>query len=570
MGSSGQTRVGAATARGRRTRHLGWLLALLALSLVIRVLTASLLDQPGHESYSDPYYYAVGARQLDAGRGFELPFIWNYLDPPDSVVHPGYLYWMPLTAIVGWLGLLLLPFADTFRAIQAPFVLLAALLPLVAYGLAWDLSSGRDRQRHALLAGFLALFPGFYAHVLVLPDSFAPFALAGSLCLWLAGRGLRARARGDGGQQAALWFGLAGLAGGLGHLGRADGLLLPAVALLALVLAPGRRLSLRGVLLPAAACLLGYLVVMGPWFARNWLVAGSPLPGAGTRTLFLTDYDDIFAYGAPLTLERYLAWGWGPILQSKLQALALNLQRLWAEDFLVVLLPFSALGLWKLARSTGREMLRPFLLYLPLLFLAMTLGFTFPGTRGGFFHSGGALLPFVFAAAGPGLEAAVRWVARRTRGWNVRQAWTVFALGLVAMAALVTAFALGRAGVLSGEWNRRTEGYEDIGQWLAARGAAGATVMVGNPPALTWHTGHPAIAVPNEPLDTILAVADRYGAAYLVLDATRPRTTDLLYHGGESHPRLEMVFAIDDWQLYEIVPQEQAGAAFPARGGETL
>ena len=78
------------------------LLLLLALSLAVRLLTAWLLRQPG---YADAYYYAVGARQLSAGQGFDEPFIWNYLDPPPGVSHPGYLYWMPLTAVLGWLGM---------------------------------------------------------------------------------------------------------------------------------------------------------------------------------------------------------------------------------------------------------------------------------------------------------------------------------------------------------------------------------------------------------------------------------------------------------------------------------
>jgi len=521
-----------------RATAIPWLL--LALTLAVRLLTAALVRQP---SYTDAYYYAVGARQLYAGQGFSEPFIWNWLGPPEQVPHPGYLYWMPLTAILGWLGLAAL--GKSFWAMQAPFVLLSAFLPLVAYGIALDLTGQR---KHAALAGLLAVFPGLYAHFFVLPDNFTPFALAGSLCLWAAGRGLR--------EGQALWFGLAGLAAGFGHLARADGLLLLGVTLLALLAGPGRKLALRTCLLPLLACLSGYLLVMGPWFARNWLVAGSPLPGAGMQTLFLTSYDDMFSYGAPLTLESYLSWGWGPILQSKAQALLLNLQRLWVEDFLIVLLPFSALGLWKLGRGAGREMLRPFLLYLPLLFLAMTLAFTYPGVRGGLFHSGGALLPFIFAAAGPGLEAAVRWAARHLRGWRARQAWQVFALGLVAMALLITTFALWRAGVLGGEWNQRDQGYEAIGRWLEARGAAGATVMVGNAPGFTWHTGQPAVAIPNDPLDTILLVAERYDARYLVLDEARPRTTDGVYAGEEGHSRLELRLSSQaeahQWQLYEI------------------
>jgi hypothetical protein len=532
-----------------RDRYAPWII--LAIALAVRLLVAWLLHQPG---YTDAYYYAVGARQLADGQGFVEPFIWNYLDPPPTVVHPGYTYWMPLTAIVGSLGLAL--GGDTFGALQAPFVLLSALLPLVAYGLARDLAgeglgSLRLRRAYAWLAALLAILPGYYSHVLVLPDNFAPFALAGSLCLWATGRGLR--------DERPAWFALAGLAAGLGHLARADGLLLAGVALLAALAGglPSRRTSppaersRRRPLVAVGLVLLGYLTVMAPWFARNWTLFSTPLPGAGTRTLFLTTYDDIFAYGRPLTLEQYLAWGWDAILESKLQALALNLQRLWVENLLIALLPFSALGLWRLRHN---RLLWPFFLYLPLLFLAMTLAFTFPGMRGGLWHSGGALLPFFFAAAGPGLEAVLRWAVRRLRGWYVHRAWPVFAGGLVGLALLLTLFALWQAGLFDGTWNRRNAGYGQIGQWLADNERGQATVMVGDPPAFAWHTRHPAIAIPNEPLDTILAVAGRYDAAYLVLDQTRPRTTDGLYSGEIEHPRLRPVYQLEDYQVYEIQP----------------
>jgi hypothetical protein len=124
----------------------------------------------------------------------------------------------------------------------------------------------------------------------------------------------------------------------------------------------------------------------------------------------------------------------------------------------------------------------------------------------------------------------------------------------VSMAILITAWTLWQSGVLSGEWNARNQAHEAIGQWLKTQDAAGAMVMVGDAPAFAWHTGQQAIAVPNNPLDTILAVADRYGACYLVLDGARPRTTDSLYAGKEAHPRLELVYAAGRTQLYEIRP----------------
>jgi 4-amino-4-deoxy-L-arabinose transferase-like glycosyltransferase len=514
--------------------------ALFGLALTVRLLTAWFVRQPG---YADAYYYAVGARQLYTGQGFSEPFIWNWLDPPDSLPHPGYLYWMPLTAILGWLGMALL--GNSFRAIQAPFVLASALLPLVSYGLAWDLTG---KRRHALLAGLLAVFPGFYAHVFVLPDNFGPFALTGSVCLWAAGRGLR--------NGRAGWFGLAGLAAGLGHLARADGLLLLGVALLAAIARLSKKPFLRACLLPLASCLLGYLLVMGPWFIRNWLVFGMPLPGAGTLTMFLTSYDGMFTYGQPPTLQTYLDWGWAAILKSKGEALLLNMQRLWVEGLLIILLPFAIAGLVRLRRE---RLLWPFLGYLLLLFLSMTVVFTFPGMRGGLFHSGAALLPFFFAVTGPGLEAMLQGAARRFRGWQVRQAWTVFGTALVALAACITVFALWRAGALTGTWNEREQEYATISNWLLDKAAApDVIVMVGDAPGFAWHTGHLAIAVPNNPLDTVVDVARRYGARYVVLDSTRPRTTDSLYTGQISHPSLALRFVTGPQEqptkLYEVLP----------------
>ena len=528
-------------------RWVPW--ALLLAALVVRVLTAWPLQQPG---YTDAYYYAVGAEQLRSGQGFEEPFIWNYLDPPESIPHPGYRYWMPLTAILGWLGLVLS--GDSFGGLQAPSVFISALLPLVAYAVAWDLT---HKQRHAVLAGLLAVFPGFYTHLFVLPDNFAPFALAGSVCLWAAGRGLR-----DGNP---LWFGLAGLAAGFGHLTRADGLLLLGVTLAALApallrfrISKGQRASWIAWLGSIALVFGGYLVVMGPWFVRNWQAFGTPLPGAGASTMFLTTYDDMFAYGRPATLQSYLDWGWGAILASKVHALWLNLQRLWVENLLIFLLPFSALGLWTMRRE---RVLWPFFLYLPLLFIAMTFVFTFPGARGGLFHSGGVLLPFFFGAAGPGLEVILRWAARRLRGWHVQRAWRVFAAGLVGLAVLVTVVALWRAGVYNGTWNEQNRGYAEIGLWLDEQDAEQAIVMVGNAPGFSWHTGHLALAIPNEPLDIIVDVAGRYGARYVVLDGARPRTTDALYRGEAEHPELGLRYRIESGgellQIYEILQDSQ-------------
>src|SRR3990172_5948547 len=82
---------------------------------------ALLVRQPG---YMDAYYYYHVATNLASGHGLVENFIWNYLSPPDAIVHPSNLYWMPLTSLVAAPFLTL--FGESFRAAQVPFILIGA------------------------------------------------------------------------------------------------------------------------------------------------------------------------------------------------------------------------------------------------------------------------------------------------------------------------------------------------------------------------------------------------------------------------------------------------------------
>jgi hypothetical protein len=77
--------------------------------------------------------------------------------------------------------------------------------------------------------------------------------------------------------------------------------------------------------------------------------------------------------------------------------------------------------------------------------------------------------------------------------------------------------------------------------------------MVGDPPSYWYHGGGPSIVVPNEPVETVLAIADRYGAHYLVLDHNRPDRLASIYKETETHPRLRLVVTLSDYiRVYRI------------------
>jgi 4-amino-4-deoxy-L-arabinose transferase-like glycosyltransferase len=557
------------------------------LALLIRLLAIGPIHDPG---YMDASYNYDIALNLARGQGFVEPFLWNYLDNPAGLPHPSHLYWMPLPTVLAWIAMTL--FGQTYQAAQVLFAALSAMLPLVSYWVAIQTTGSR---RHGWLAGLLTLFSGFYILYWGHTDNFTPFALVGSLSLVAARQAGRTQEK----QPTAVGWGLgAGALAGLAHLSRADGpLLLIAIGIVwgkslifnllwptrqpvlpapcrdgapvgaapwpawrsqdGQVAGPGgrqsptneRRSEVRDFLL----VILGYTLVMLPWFVRNWMVVGAPLPTIGAKTIWLTTYDDLFSYGRELSLHTYLAWGWGNILRSKLDALWLNTQTVLAVFCMIFLTPLVPIGWWRLRRHRLYQLAA---WYGALLFLAMTLIFTFPGPRGGLFHSGGALLPFVFTSALVGLDTVIEWAAGRRRGWDAHLAKQVFGAGVVGLALLVTGFLYYRGVIV--RTPREDAGYSHLVEWLETEDQAGTVVMVGDPPGYWYYGGGPSIVVPNEPVETVLSVADRYGARYLALDRNRPVPLASLYEGLVTHPRLSLVGTLPgELRVYHIAPPQE-------------
>jgi hypothetical protein len=502
-------------------------LTLFLITLAFRLATALPLTYAG---YMDASYAMHVAENLARGRGFVEEVLWNYLDNPTGLPHPSNLYWMPLPSIL--IAPFYALFGASYRVAQIPFIVLSSLLPLITFYISHKIFR---RDDYAWTAALFTTFSGFYTIYWVSPDNFTPFALTASLCLWFIARGLE--------HTRAREFFVAGIFAGLSHLSRADGVLLLAIAPLALL---GSRFEVRGsrtthhasrithhVSLLTFTFLLGYLFTMLPWFARNTLTLGAPLPSAGTKTLWLTSYDELFRFADDLTLQRYLDWGIGNIVGSKLRAAGINFLVIAFGALQVFLAPFALIGVWQARR---RIELLPFLLYAPLLYLAMTLAFTFPSMRGSTLHSSAALLPFLAAVAPRGIDVAVEWVARRRRTWNIAQAARVFRFGFVALALFLAVYlyALGVFPIGGGSsdiplWNLRDIEYVEIARWLDAHARADDVVMTADPPAFYNASHHRSIVIPTDSIEAILRAAQKYNARYLVLQFDHPKPLNEVY-----------------------------------------
>ncbi len=514
-----------------RYRPYAWLFLI---TLVFRVATALPLGRAG---YMDASYAIHVASNIAGGRGLIEQVLWNYLDNPAGLPHPSNLYWMPLPSLL--IAPFFVLFGDSYRVAQIPFILLSSLLPLLAFYLA---RSVFHRDDYAWAAGLFTAFSGFYTVYWVSPDNFTPFALTGAGCLLMLARGVSSRSRGD--------FVWAGVLAGLSHLSRADGLLLLAVAPAVLVFHLGTRDWKKASAL--MVCMLaGYLLVMTPWFARNALAVGTPYPSAGTKTLWLTNYDEVFRYADDLTPARYLAWGLPDILTSKAYAALRNVFIVVFGDLQVFLAPFALVGLWQVRK---RVEFLPFLVYAALLYLAMTLAFTFPSWRGSMLHSATAFLPFLAAAVPPGIDAVIHGVARLRKSWDVRQAGRVFRAGFVLLAVLFS-FLLYSQGVFGSVfggsstialWNRRDSEIAAISAWLDAHAAPSDIVLDVDPPSF-YNTSHrSAIAVPTDSVEAVFQAAARYHARYLIVRFDHPVPLNDLYHDRVTVPGLSLVAEFRD------------------------
>lgn len=580
------------------------LLVLFGLALLVRFLAALPQHQP---NYMDAAYSYVNAVNLAEGRGFVEDFVWNYLDNPPSPPHSSHLYWMPLTSILAWLGMIL--GGISYRAAQTGFIILSALLAPISFYVAYVLAGQRWS---GWLAGLLAIFSGFYFPFWTAIDNFTPFAVFGSLAIILAWhgmesgergagsgeRGVRSEGRGAGSgkwevrgeerrtytissaedspasnPQSAIPYPLsliaAGVCAGLAHLARADGPLFLIAIILAYLLHPliqtrssaisNTHYALRTThyaLRFAFYLILGYLIIMTPWFIRNWRVAGTPLPAAGSQTIWLTtagnlfsSYNGLFSYGRELSARVFFAQGLGPILRGRWWVLTTNLQTVIAVWGMIFLGPLALVGGWHLRRHRLIQLAGWYTL---LLFVALTLVFAFPGALGGLFHSGGAVLPFIYAAGIIGLDRMVDWIAARRRHWHAPIAKRVFGVSLVTMAVILSCFIYYRRVLKNDAWNRVDSVYPAIAAWIAEEDPQ-ATVMINNPPAYRYHGGGLSVVVPNENLETTLRVAERYRVDYLILGPNDPAALADIYRQTVTHPHLSLVKTFGSTHIFEII-----------------
>lgn len=487
-------------------------MALYGLAFVVRALLFALHPDA---AYPDSYYYVDVARALQAGHGFNIDFIWSFVDvggriPANPTLPiPSNAHWMPLASIVQLPTMWLL--GPTQLASAIPFLLIGALAAPLTWLIAREIGAG---NRVALAAGVAVAIPGAAAIYMAQPDNFSLYQPLGLAAMWLTARGLRGH-RGS--------FALAGLAVGLATLARNDGVLLGATVGLAFVWDRWRAWRSGGGRAPkipwryAFACLGLFVVVMAPWYLRQLAVFGSFSPSSTSgRILLIANYEQLNSVTSDTSLGAFLGQGIGPLITSRVLGLVSAIQIYSVLACSVVLVPFVVVGAWSRRRSVD---FGPFFLYAGLLFGASALLFAVHVPYGTFLHSAVALVPFTFILGMEGVVIVVTWIARHRRGWEEERAARMFLIAAVGTLVLnAAAFGL----LVNKSWNSERDALISAGQAIdAAGGRTSDLVLSADPGGIEYFTGRGGVMTPDDSLDVIHRVATAYGVRWLVLQRSQ-------------------------------------------------
>jgi hypothetical protein len=497
---------------------------------------ASLQKQPG---YLDSDYYFAGGLQLVRGKGFSEPFLWNYLDNPTGLPHPSHTYWYPLASILAAVSMYLTG-QHTYMAARLIFILIAACVPPLTAYLAYEITG---RRALALTSGLLAVFSVYYLPFVPVTDNYGTYMLLGGSILALANK--------------ENWWAslLMGVLAGLMNLARSDGLLwLGLVGLLPLWRAAGTdttaKEKFRSFVFSGVLVVFGYLSIMGPWYARNIITFGSPMPPGGGRVLWLTNYNDTFAFPADrVNMSAWLEAGWGAALKVRLGALRTNLLNAFAAQGGILLFPFILIGYWHLRREVRAKLAATGWV---LLLLVMTLVFPFAGARGSFYHAGAAFQSFWWVLAPIGLDNLVGTLYRR-RILTATHAGTVFQ-GFLVVISILLSVVIVQVRILQPGWQPEEELYVKVEQALVAQGASpGEIAIVRNPAGYYIVSGRSTLAMPPGGPAVILALAKRYDASYFVLEPGGVlEDYQQLYEQYDVTPALEYRGEVDGARIYAI------------------
>ena len=512
------------------------LVGIVFLALLFRLALLPFIQHPG---IADPnHYYDVG-RQLALGHGFTLDYIWQYDLPPAGVVHPEDA-WMPVTSVLTAVPMAL--FGINVQVALLLFIVIGALLPAMSY--IWALQLHLSPRAALFSAAFAAVLPEFLLNSLR-TDTTLPNALFVCVHLMLLTLGLR--------RGSALAFVGSGVAAGLAYLTRNENTLLLVVFTVTLIvytISSRRAIRWRHVaLVPLFA-----LVIASPWLVRNVRLYGRASTLQLSRLLFRSTLLDFYSYNRDFSPQTLLAsQSVGQLVGKRLFEMAASVKLMYTT--LDIFLPVAIAGglLLLIADRERLLILSPVLILLGAMFVFYTIFLPFYSQSGSFKKAYLTLIPLLIPVGCYALDRVV--TNRRAQ------------IGVVLLAvAFSVANGVERVRADAQFTNSYLADMQKVAalvQSLPDLNGDGQRILMAQDQFMFSFLRIQSIAIPNESRETILEVARRYHADYLMFPPGRP-ALDPLDSGVETDPRFVLVARIPGTVLsiYKFVYPAAPSAVF--------
>lgn len=357
-----------------------YLATVILVAIMAKIIFAAMAVNPGR---GDPSHYYVLAENLSSGRGFVTDYIGHYMSVPDQITHYANDYWMPLTSVIITLFMYLL--GNSMFAALLPSIIASLILSYITYRLA-RFYTGSDFTGY-ISAGLILVAPSLFQFSLM-TDSTIYYVLFAGLSIYCLISGFEK-------PRLLIW---SAIFAGLANLTRQDGVLILLAIIISIVIYKPYRTAAKFVIIAVAA----YLIVMSPLVVLNAVKMGKPLPAGALKTIFFTEYFDLYDYTGNISFSKYLNSGIANILFSKFKAGMFNVKQayLYLGGFIWA---FAIAGVGRWLINTGKAKINkafiPPALLVILLYFVYTFVCTFISNFGGFLRSGMVMIPFVIIIA---------------------------------------------------------------------------------------------------------------------------------------------------------------------------
>ena len=330
------------------------IIVLFILTIVVFLSTvlysAAIKQHPGH---ADPSFYVTLAKNLAAGKGFYIDYVWHYVYKPATVSHYAIDTWLPGASLIQSIFILL--FGDDLFYITLSSVTFVLFTAIAVMWCSYRLSGSLETAMIAVI--FLLAIPNTFRFALSNEtQSFYTFFVFISLALAFLGFKRKA------------FFILSGPFVAFANMIRGDGVLLLGVLLISSFVFFGGRNGARVWVYTFAV----YLLFMLPLYLLNYWSVGYLMPPS-YKVAFLKEYKELFMFHTEnLNLSHYLTLDTLDIIKQKMRAFTTNSGRIlgWPVSFLVAIYIMS-MAVNKDAAFFRRQI--PFVLFFVTIFVFYVL-----------------------------------------------------------------------------------------------------------------------------------------------------------------------------------------------------